>query len=691
MAVGLVGEFRYRRNKPSDAPYDRLLQEIADQDVNAMASSPDSHDPTKITPLMGEATQATLDAWKALAAKGLDGADVDTRLGVTTLDGLNLKPLYTRADALTQASITQSLPGAAPFVRGRTAPEPAKVGAWDIRQRYVAGDAKVTNARILDDLAGGVSSITLQMAAPGQSGLEARATAIEAALADVHLEMLDVTVEAGEDYIGAAQSLMGVWSSRGIDNALCRGAIHGDPVGAFARAGSIEGGLYASIETIGHFISSNVGDRPQVTLALADGRLHHDAGATDAQELAAIVATAVTYARAAERSGCSLAQTWPTLHAAVALDADLFTGIAKLRAVRRLLWRVVDAAGAGSLASQMKVTAETSARMMSSREPYVNLLRTTVAAMAGAMGGADALIVRPFTSSAGVPDAFAHRMARNTQIMLQEESGLGVVADPAGGSWYIEHLTDQLAQKAWSIFQGLEANGGIEEALKSGQWQQQVADADTARIKRVAEGRDVLIGVTTFAQLDAKPAEAGALSPAPELRNADEIAIPLTPTRTAAPFEALRARADRVAEENNERPSVHMANMGARRAFAARQSFTTNLLATAGLAASLGEGGDDIAVIADAFAASGDKIACVCGADDDYATHAASLIAALKANGAVAVYLAGRPGPDGSGWDAATLETAGLTGTLHMRSNRLTALTEICDALGLPQAEGIAA
>src|SRR5690606_16541563 len=208
--------------------------------------------------------------------------------------------------------------------------------------------------------------------------------------------------------------------------------------------------------------------------------------------------TLVAYLRACEAAGVPPERALPKIAVALAVDADKFLSTAKLRAARRLIWRVADACGAGSAAAGVHITAVSAWRMMARRDPWTNIMRTTIACAAAAMGGAQAITLLPFTFALGKTTSFAQRVTRNIHIVLQEESNLGRVADPAGGSWYVEKLTDDLARKAWELLQGIESKGGIAAALTSGALQDEIAAVAQRRRQAVATGRIELTGVSAF-------------------------------------------------------------------------------------------------------------------------------------------------------------------------------------------------
>jgi methylmalonyl-CoA mutase len=372
----------------------------------------------------------------------------------------------------------------------------------------------------------------------------------------------------------------------------------------------------------------------------ADGVVAHVAGASEAQELAVMLSTLVAYLRAAEKGGLTPAEALPKINVSLAADIDEFSTIAKLRAARRLIWRVADACGAGDAAASVTINCPTSYRMMAKRDPWTNILRTTIACTGAALGGADAIVVLPFTFALGKPDAFARRVARNIQIVCQEESHLGRVTDPAGGSWYVENLTEDMAKKAWAVFQDIEGRGGMAAALTSGYIQDIIAKTADARAKDIATLRQELTGVSAFPLLgdDGVHAEAWPAVAAQSDKAAVEVK-PLKPHRLGEAFEALRDAADA-----HGGFKVFAASLGEIADHNIRTTWIKNYLAAGGITALISDGYKTPDDAAAAFKASGATAACICSSDAVNAALAQPTAEALKKAGAKLVLMAGRPG-----------------------------------------------
>ena len=614
-------------------------------------------------PLAAEFEPPTRDAWLTLVEKALKGGDFEKRLVSHTADGLAIQPLYTRNDASNRAAPA-----------GRTGWFP---GGWDVRQRHVEADPKAANAAILDDVMGGGTSVLLQIRAPGQAGLSYGTEALAQALKGVFLNACTIALDARENTLDAAGSLLEIWRDESINENDRRGAFNYDPLGVLAKTGTLYYPPDRSCE-IAAKLAADARTMSHVRALIADGRPYHEAGGSEAQELAAILATLVAYLRACETAGLRPRMALDQIAIGLAADADLFLTMAKLRAARRLVGRVAEACGAGTAAEKMPYTATTSERMMARRDPWVNMLRTTVACAGAAFGGADAITVLPFTWALGQPDAFARRIARNTHLVLQEESSAARVIDPGHGSWYVEALTDQLAGKAWALFQEIEAKGGMARALESGFIQGEIARVAEARAKAVANGRVELTGVSAFPMLADDGVKVTRFVPADPIVKGGVSITPLAPQRLAEPFEALRDAVDAHMTKTGKRPQVFVATLGDLAVHAARATWIRNFLAAGGIETIGSEPLHNSADAGKAFADSGATVACICSADKVYAELGEATAGVLKQAGAKQVLLAGRPKDQ-----EAALKAVGVDTFVFAGGDAIATLTKLHQVLGV--------
>jgi len=368
-----------------------------------------------------------------------------------------------------------------------------------------------------------------------------------------------------------------------------------------------------------------------------------------------------------EAGGIALDDARSFIYFRLAADQDQFLTIAKFRAIRKLWSRIEQACGLTNRPAF--VAAETAWRMMTKRDPHGNIVRGTIAALAAAVGGADAITVLPFSAALGIPDAFARRVARNTQLILIEEANLHRVADPAAGSGAIEALTDQLCRVAWDLFQGIERAGGAAKALEAGSIQKEVARVRAERAANVARRKETLVGTSDFPDLaeDKVPILS---TPRLSIINSDEAALPRP--RVAESFERLRDRSDDHLTRHGSRPKVFLACLGRAADFNARASFAKSLFEAGGIEAVEGSGDN----LAKRFTDSGAKLACLCSSDKVYAREAADVAKALAAAGAKHIYLAGKPGADRAG-----LEGAGIGSFLHQGCDTLQVLNAAYDEI----------
>ncbi|MBO1418333.1 methylmalonyl-CoA mutase family protein [Streptomyces sp. FH025] len=582
-----------------------------------------------------------------------DGAAAEQALTTPLQDGLRARPLYTAEDGPAEPGF----PGFPPFVRGGR-PQGSAVAGWDVRQRHADPDRLRTNEAVLADLEHGVSSVWLEL---GGEGLPV--DALPEALAGVYLDLAAVTLDAGPEFTAAAEQLFKLYEAREVSPASATGNLGADPLGLQARTGDTArtDALLAEATALATRCAA---DHPGLRALTVDALPYHEAGASPAQELGCSLATGVAYLRALTAAGLSVDAALDRLEFRYAADADQFLTIAKFRAARRLWARVAEVSGASAEASAQRQHAVTSQVMMTARDPWVNMLRTTVACLAAGVGGADAVTVLPFDSALGLPDAFARRIARNTQAILLEESHLARVIDPAGGSWYVERLSDELAQAAWAWFQEIERAGGQQAALTDGLVGERIAATWAERSVRLAKRREPVTGVSEFPHLDEQPlvrepAPAGHTGGLPRVRRAEA-------------YEALRDRSDAFLAATGERPKLFLASIGTAAAHTARTTFAANLFQAGGIATTSLESVDP-AAFAEAFTASGATVACLCSSDALYGEHAGAVALALKEAGAQRVLLAGRLAE----------VPAGVDEFIHAGGNAVAVLTSLLDQIGV--------
>lgn len=658
-------------------------------------------------------TMPTYEEWVAEVEKALKGAPFDKRMYTRTYEGVTLRPIYAPQD-WPSAGDPSGFPGAMPFTRGSTAAG-SRVAGWDVRQSYVEPDPARANEIILNELARGVTSLSLCWDEASRAGLDGDDPQAEAfagrfgimlyslddldrLLTGVQLELVPLALRAGAQFLPAAAMLAALWQRRRLKAEDAKGAFNADPLGTLVSTGRLATDLPTALKHAAALAQHTAATYPGVTALAVDTSPYHDAGCTEAQDLAASMATGVVYLKAMTSAGMPIDAACRQIQFIYAVPCDQFLAICKLRAARKMWARVAEACGASEPARAMRLHAVTAHRMMSQRDAWVNILRTTVACFAAAAGGADAITVRPFDAAIGVSDELGRRIARNTHIILAEESNLPKVIDTGGGSWYVEARTDELAKVAWAEFQAIEKAGGLVQAITDGSFPKKIADSYAQREANLAKRRDPVTGISEFpnigeepivhahddpatlraaatgrlqahraksaaaaesalAALKASPAEAlvpktiaavaagatiGAVASA--LGGKASTLAPLPKHRLAERFEELRDAADAFQAKTGDRPRIFLANLGSIAQHTGRATFSKNFFEVAGIEAIGNAGFADAAACAEAFRASGAKIAIICSTDANYEQMAPEVARALKAAGCEFLFLAGNPG-----------------------------------------------
>lgn len=579
--------------------------------------------------LAADFAPATYEDWRKLVDGVLKGGPFE-KLVSKTYDGLKIEPIYARARNATP-------------IASRAAAAP-----WQIMQRVDHPDASKANAQALHDLENGATGLALVFAGANGArgfGLEATPEAVEKVLDGIFLDAgIAIELQISPPSRMVAPYLAELVKRRDIDPAKCDIRFGLDPIGACAVWGSSAYNWWEIVPAVTGAIKTLAAQGFKGPFAVADGRIVHDAGGSEVQELAYVLSVAVAYLRALEDANVPLDEARGMIYARLSADADQFLTLSKFRALRLLWARIEESCGLNP--KPLFIAADTAWRMLAQRDPYVNMLRATMATFAAGLGGANSICVLPHTLALGLPDAFARRAARNTQLVLLEESNLAKVSDPAAGAGGIETLTQQLCNAAWAMFQDMEKAGGAFQAIGNNIIQPKVASTRAARQASVAKRREVLTGASEFPNLHearatvlkVKPIEAAPYGKPKIKFNA------LEPIRLAAPFEALRDKSDHLLARKGARPKVFLANLGTPADFTARATFAKSFFETGGIEAVDTTGFSDPTALADAFKASGAALVCLCSSDKLYASQGIAAAEALHATDAKHIYFAGRPG-----------------------------------------------
>ncbi|MCG3210971.1 MAG: Methylmalonyl-CoA mutase [Anaerolineae bacterium] len=695
--------------------------------------------------LLEEFTPPTLEEWQAEAERSLKGRPLE-KLITKTYEGIDVQPMYRRADAA-DLPYLNSLPGFAPYLRGSAAAG-YTTAPWLISQEIPYSTAADFNSALRYDMERGQTAVHLPLdqasqlghdpdeALPGSVGADGVSIAtvddLAAALEGIDLEQTPLFFGATSAAVPTAALLFALVKRQGRDTANLRGSLEMDPLGTLARTGQLPRSVAGAYNVMAHLLRWSLLNAPHFLVVTVHGQPYADAGASAVQELAFVLATATEYLRQMIERGLSVNDVAPRLRFSLSVGGNYFMEVAKLRAARLVWAKVVKAFGGSDDAQKLTLHARTAAGNKTVYDPWVNMLRVTTEAFAGAVAGVDSLHTGHFDEAIGQPDEFSRRIARNTQIILQNEAHLSKVVDPAGGAYTVEKLTDDVARRAWTLFQQVEQQGGMAAALSAGFPQGQVAQVAAARTKNLATRKDVLVGTNRYpnlietvpparhpdhaalhqtrsqaiaeyrtglsneqntavlaalarvldakdeavlaAAIDAALAGATLGELARTLRHGDETVTSVTPLalyRAAAPFEALRDFAEDYATEHGHRPRVFLANLGPIPQHKARADFATDFFQVGGFEVLNNNGFAAPDAAAQAALDSGAPIVVICSTDDDYPQAVPPICRQVKAaNPDVTVVLAGYPADQIEAHKA-----AGVNEFIHVRA-------DVVDVLG---------
>jgi methylmalonyl-CoA mutase len=655
---------------------------------------------TKPTSLFADFAAASPADWRKAAEESLDGAPFEKKLITRTYEGIDLRPIYTREDT---ATLPESWPGLPPYTRGSD-PLGQRAQGWSICQEADGTDATAFNAALLSDLKCGQNAVSLPLQPavrlgldPAKAGLPTErglaltsVNDVDRALRGVDLSAVPVFAHAGVA-AGAVTALLTAWLKvQGRPATDLHGAILADPIGELVNAGTLPVSLEKAYDEMAQLELKVRTDGLALRTVGVNAALWAEAGANAVQELAFGLASGVEYLRALNARGLTADQAAPRFLFTYALGSNLFMEIAKLRAARLLWARAVEAAGGGAAAQRLVCHGRTTRWNKTVLDQHANLLRTTTEAFAGIVGGCAGLQVGTFDEVIRPGDDFSRRLARNIQIILDEECHLGRVVDPAGGSYYVETLTNELAAKAWALFQDIEGKGGLAAALSAGYPQSLVEKTATEKMNAVETRRDAIIGTNLHPNLREKlpVAEACASGTCGCCKNTKPVAVEgsitvkrLVPRRRAEAFEALRRRTEAALTATGVCPQVFLATFGPRKQHAPRAEFSAGFFAAGGFEAVSGKSSETPEAAAQAALASGARVVVLCSTDDTYPVLVPATVQLLKTSvNPPLVVLAGMP---------ATPELqkkftdAGVDEFIHVRANCAKVLAGFLDKLGL--------
>lgn len=684
--------------------------------------------------LLAEFAPASYENWRTVVERDLKGASFEKKLVVKTAEGIDIQPMYVRKDLESVSGIEQ-FPGANACLRSAKAAG-YRAEPWIIAQSTPAPHPSAANQAILEGLSRGQNAVNVPLdrmsrrgcnpgcCCTGKGGVSLSTLNDWKQLLDqVHLDAVPLYFNATASAPALAAQLFAYAESRGFKKENLSGSLGYDPLGALAEFGDLKGGWDAAQKQAVTLARHNNTEAPRLGALDASGLPYHEAGASATQELAFALATAVEYMRTLTSAGMSPDAAAAQIRIVLGVGTTLFMEIAKFRAARVVWSRALKAFGAAE--ALPRIHARTGNYTKTLTDPYVNMLRTSTEAFSAVVGGCDSLDVSAFDEVIRTPDTFSRRIARNTHIILGEECNLDRVIDPAGGSWYIETLTAEVAKGAWEIFQEVEKQGGLFKSLQTGYPQEEVAKTSGWRTKRLDSRAYVQVGLNMYANVSEKPlqgnfdkdsfikqrkqevetfiksadyrvsekqlqsigedfsacieaAAAGAtlneLSTALRPDAVDEVSE-LCNHRLSERYEALRAAADAHTASTGARPKIFLVNMGPTVQHKLRADFIRGFFECGGFEIEYPDGFADAETAAEAMVASGAKVAVICSTDATYPELVPAVTQAIKAKSpSLRVLLAGHPGDN-----EATYKTAGLDDFIFIKSNHYATLKDTLD------------
>lgn len=667
---------------------------------------------TQAERLLAEFPEHTYEQWHAAAEALLKGASFEQKLVSKTYEDITIQPIYRRED-IANLEHRKHLPGADSLVRGGHAGGFLMSG-WEVSQELKACTPADLNTIAHEGLNGGQSELNVVVGC-GQSecckGGVALGTAndVKAALGGVAIDAVSTYWQAGPASVPVAALVIAAAEQLGVPAAKLRGGFETDPLGELVAKGSMRQSLKTRFDHMAALTDYAAKNAPQLRTIAAKGDVYHNAGATATQELGYVIATLVCYVEEMKARGLSPESVLPHIRIRLAIGSDYFMEIAKIRATRWLWSKVAAAYGVEN--APVHIHASTSRWNKTTYDAHTNMLRVTSEAFAAVVGGVDSLHIGPYDEISGKTDEFSRRIARNIHTILREECGLDRVIDPAGGSTYIEWLTDQIAAKSWEIFRDIEKQGGMIACLENGSVQQAVAAVCKAKFQNIRRRKDKVVGANMYPDLKGKKLEvlspeckaaqappcATPPEPAPVMASADasmveqaiaaakngasklSIAVaiglanidgaptvtPLPARRAAEEYEALRDASAAFAAETGAAPAILQLNIGPSGRYRLRADWTASFFEAAGFAVDGSRDFPNSEAAVKALAESAANIAVITSDDATYQETIAPLAAAVKtAKPGVTLLVAGAPGEHEAAWRA-----AGVDEFVNVRSN----------------------
>ncbi|GHS92893.1 methylmalonyl-CoA mutase [Synergistales bacterium] len=624
-----------------------------------------------------EFKESTYDEWKEAATAALKGVPFDKSMFTQTYEGIRLEPIYTK-ESLKNIPEAATLPGESPSLRGSSFSGYVK-SPWEIAQVCDAATPSEANEIIKRDLAKGATTITVRLSdatldasdkSDGSRGVFISSSKDVARL----LDGVDIAQYPFHIFAGAsAKPLIDFIAPLGD----LKGCIGADPIGSYLLFGKLPRALDKLLDEVGETINFAEAKAMSLRTLLLRGSVYHDAGANAVQEVAFVMASAIELAQAMSDRDIGIDKFAKHIRFEFSVGSNFFMEIAKIRAARVIWSRIAESFGGGADSERADIFASTSLFTKTVYDPYVNLLRNTTEAFSAVLGGVDGLTVVPFDAAIRASDEFSRRVARNSQIMLQNEFHLREPIDPAGGSWYLESLTDELSRHIWAEIQKVEGKGGIVACIKDGYVQSEIGEILQQRLKKLATRADRALGTNMYPNVAETPLTGDKLIPI----NIKEPEItPLLPHRWTEQYEEMRGRTESFKAKTGSNVRVFLANMGHIPQHKARADFITGFMEVANFDIIKNDGHATVEECAEAAVKSGGDVAVICSTDATYPELVPPLAKLIKAKQpSMKVFLAGAPAEE---FKQSYID-AGVDDFIHVRSNCLATLTELQKGKGM--------
>ena len=623
--------------------------------------------------------------WEERIMADLKGADYQKKLVWKTSEGFDVKPYYRDED--TQGIGTLNvLPGEFPFVRGNN----TRSNDWEIRQDIETDDETEANRLAVDAIKRGATGIGMVAA-----DLETEQD-VENLLKGINPAEVAIHFGAAPSYPELLRNVAAYAKAHKLPVEKMKGSFDFDPISYLLLNGDFWKSEKSDLGQVATMIKLGKENLPAMKMVNVNGHYFNSAGATIAEELGFSLASGNEYLAQATAAGLSVDDAAQRMMFSFGIGSNYFMEIARLRAARMLWAKIVEQyKPASDVSMQMYIHSTTSAWNKTLFDPYVNLLRSTTEAMSAVIGGTQSLSILPFDTFYKDPDEFSTRLARNQQIILKEEVYLDKVVDPSAGSYYIENLTQLIAEAAWKVFLQVEEKGGMVEAVKAGFVQEIIEKSAAQRLEDIANRRliqlgtnqypnlnEEMLGQIHFAEEDEELEEEIYADEDMEIEDEDE--APSTYKKLVLfggsdAFDQLRLATEQFVEEGNKKPAVFLFNIGNLAMRKARAMFTTNFFGCAGYEILDNSGFQTVDEGVEAAKASNAEIVVICSSDDEYATLGAEIATKLKAaNKEIILVVAGYPKEI-----LDTLKQAGVEEFIHVRSNLLQTLESFQEKLGI--------